>query len=153
MGGPGREPGRRDRSCCLHAGLLASAAAWAQQWFAVVGPDAEPASIMVEVDLDSVHTRGHAGEAIIRASYELPQQHGTQFAFRSFVASAQFDCQRRSISLISAAYFELPHGEGLRVGTDSSGREAGMPESLLKTIPTSALQALLKATCALARTP
>ena len=75
------------------------------------------------------------------------------FAFRSFVASAQFDCQRRSISLISAAYFELPHGDGMRVGTDSSGREAGMPESLLQSIPLAALQALLKATCALARTP
>ena len=38
----------------------------------------------------------------------------------------------------------------MRVGTDSSGRDAGMPESLLHSIPLATLQALLRATCALA---
>ena len=57
------------------------------------------------------------------------------------------------ISLISAAYFSLPRGGGPRVGADSSGRQAGMPESLVRSLPTTALQALLKATCATTQTP
>lgn len=149
----GRAMRAHQRYCCLLTGLLVSGFACAQQWFAVIGPDAESASLVVEVDLDSVHARGHVGEAIIRTSFDRPQHHRGAFEFRSFVATAHFDCQRRSISLISAAYFELPRGDGMRVGTDSSGRESGMPESLLQSIPLPALQALLRATCALSRTP
>ena len=138
---------------CLFAGLLASGLACAQQWFAVAGPATESARTLVEVDLDSVGARGHVGEAIIRVTYDALHQHATGFGFRSFVATAQFDCQRRSISLISAAYFTLPAGGGRRVGADSSGRDAGMPESLLRSIPLATLQALLRATCATTQTP
>jgi hypothetical protein len=133
---------------CLVAALWASGLACAQQWFAVAGPDTEAARTLVEVDLDSVRSRGQVGEAIIRVTYDALRQHATGFGFRSFVASAQFDCQRRRISLISAAYFSLPRGDGHRVGADSSGRDAGMPESLVRSMPMAALQALLKATCA-----
>ena len=141
------------KSFFVFAGLLASSMAIAQQWFAIGGPNTEAAQPLVEVDLDSVHARDQVGEAIIRLTYDAIHQHASGFGFRSFVASAQFDCQRRSISLISAAYFTLPRGGGTRVGADSSGHEAGMPESLVRSIPTPALQALLKATCATTQTP
>ena len=138
---------------CLVAALSASGLACAQQWFALAGPDTEATGTLVEVDLDSVRSRGQVGEAIIRVSHDALRQHATGFGFRSFVASAQFDCQRRSVTLISAAYFALPRGDGPRVGADSSGRHAGMPESLLRSMPMTALQALLKATCATTQTP
>lgn len=68
----GRAMRAHQRYCCLLTGLLVSGFACAQQWFAVIGPDAESASLVVEVDLDSVHARGHVGEAIIvRASTGL----------------------------------------------------------------------------------
>ncbi len=138
---------------CLLAGLLAGGHSWAQQWFDVMGPQAEPAAIVVDVDLDSVRARGHVGEAIVRVSYRTPQPHVAGYSFRSFVGSAQFDCPKRSISLISATYFELPRGDGARLGSDGTGRESGISQSLLTSMPVATLQALLKATCALAPNP
>lgn len=138
---------------CLLAGWLVSGLACAQQWFAVTAPEAQPAAVMVEVDLDSVHAHGHVGEAIVRVSYERPQQHEAGHVFRSFIGSAQFDCRKRSISLISAAYFELPRAEGARLAADSTGSRSGMPETLLRSIPVPVLRALLRATCALSPNP
>jgi hypothetical protein len=36
----------------------------------------------------------------------------------------------------------------MRLGADSSGREAGMPPGLLERIPATARQSILKAACA-----
>jgi hypothetical protein len=138
---------------CMLAGWLVSGFACAEQWFAVIGPEAESAAVIVEVDLESVHARGHLGEAIVRVSYDQPRPHRGGSFFRSFVGSAEFDCRKRSITLISAAYFELPRAEGARLAADSSGSQSGIPESLLKSIPLPALRALLKATCALSPNP
>lgn len=138
---------------CLLACWLASTATSAEQWFAVQSPGAEPARTAVEVDLDSIRTRAQVGETVIRVTYESPQQHASGFTFRSVVATALFDCQRRAISLISGAYFAAPQGNGLRVGVESSGLAAGMPETLLRSIPTPTLHALLRATCATTQTP
>jgi hypothetical protein len=138
---------------CLLACWVATTATSAEQWFALESPGSEQAQAAVEVDLDSIRARGHVGETVIRVTYQALQQHAAGFAFRSVVATAQFDCQRRAVSLISGAYFTAPHGNGLRLGAESSGHASGMPESLLRSIPAPALQALLKATCATTQTP
>jgi hypothetical protein len=138
---------------CLLAGLLLGHSATAEQWFTVVRPGSERLGVLVEVDLDSVHRRGTGGEAVIRATYDVLRPHGAGFGYRSFVATAQLDCQRRTLSLASAAYFALPSGQGLRVGADSSGRESGMPPGLLESLPAPSRQALLRATCAAAGQP
>lgn len=127
--------------------MLASAAQ-ADQWFAVARRDSTPKSTLLEVNLATVRLRGDSGEAVIRLSHDAPQPHAAGFGYRSFIATAQIDCQRQSMSLMSAAYFSLPGGEGTRLGTDSAGRQAGMPARLLESIPTHARQALLKAACA-----
>ena len=131
------------------AGLLLGAPALAQQWFTVSGPGAGAGAgeTVVEIDLETVRIRSHGGEGVIRVTFDSLQPHGGGYAFRSFVASTQLDCVRRTIVLTSAAYYALPAGEGQRVGTDSSGREAGMPPGLLDKIPAAARQALLRATC------
>lgn len=121
--------------------------AWAQQWFAVSGPDARAGGTVVEVDLETVRVRSHGGDSVIRVTFDVLQPHPGGYAFRSFVATVQLDCARRTIALTSAAYYALPAGPGPRVGTDSSGRQAGMPPELLEKIPAAARQAILKASC------
>jgi len=136
------------RKCfCILAGLVLGGPVWAGQWFAVTRPDARSGGTLVEIDLDTVRIRNQGGEGVIRVSFEVFQPHSAGFGYRSFVATAQFDCQRRTVSLTSAAYYALPSGAGMRMGTDSSGRDAGMPPGLLDRIPAAARQALLKATC------
>jgi hypothetical protein len=127
-------------------GLLLAGPAVAQQWFAVANLDTA-AGAQVEVDLETVGPRAQ-GDTTIRVTFDGVQPHPGGFRFRSFVATSHFDCQKRTITLTSAAYFTLPQGGGQRVGTDSSGRDAGMPLDLAERIPATARQALLRATCA-----
>ena len=129
------------------AALLLGATARAEQWFTVAGPESRGGAL-VEIDLETVRIRSQGGEGVIRLTFDVPQPHTGGFGYRSFVATAQFDCQRRVISLTSSAYFALPAGKGQRVGADSSGREAGMPPDILEKIPMPAGQAILKAACA-----
>lgn len=143
----------RAKYFCLFAGLMLGIPASAEQWFSVASPGADATGTRVEVDLDSVHARGQDGEGVIRVTFDALQPHSAGFRYRSFVASAQFDCQRRSISLFSAAYYAQPGGKGSRLGADSSGREAGMPPALLDSVPAAARRALLRATCATIHTP
>jgi hypothetical protein len=143
--------GTDKRSICLLAGFVLSVAASAEQWFAVSSTDASVPGSTVEIDLETIRARGLVGEALIRVTHELPRSHATGFSYRSFVATAQFDCDRRSVALLSAAYCALGEGRGQRVGADSSGKEAGMPDGLIDSIPAQARMALLKAMCATGR--
>jgi hypothetical protein len=135
----------------IAAGLLLGKLAHAQNWFTVITPGPQATTVLVEVDLDSVHSHGTGGEGVIRVTHDAERPHAAGFRYRSFIATAQFDCQRRSISFASAAYFAQAAGQGLRVGADSSGREAGMPPGLLDSVPARVRQALLRATCATVR--
>jgi len=140
------------QSLCLLAGFVLSVSASAEQWFTVSSTDAGPARSMVEIDLETIRVRDQGGEALVRLTHDAARPHSSGFAYRSFVATAQFDCQRRSISLVSAAYYSQPEGKGTRLGADSSGKEAGMPPGLLDSVPAQARLALLKAMCATSRT-
>jgi hypothetical protein len=144
--------GTDKRSLCLLAGFVLSVSASAEQWFSVSNADAGPARSTVEIDLETIRVRDQGGEALIRLTHDRARLHSGGFAYRSFVATAQFDCQRRSISLASAAYFSQPEAKGTRLGADSAGKEAGMPPGLLDSVPAQARRALLKAMCATART-
>lgn len=134
--------------CGLFAAILLSASVCAEQWFAVVRPGSDAAAPLVEVDLNSVRTKGVSGEGVIRVTSDVLQPHGGGFGYRSFVATAQFDCSRGSISLRTAAYYPLPSGQGVLQGIDNAEQQAGMPPHLLESIPRSVRQALLKASCA-----
>jgi hypothetical protein len=137
----------RTKYICTLAGLLLGAPAWAEQWFTVADPDPRSGGTLVEIDLETVHLRSPGGEGVIRVTFDVLQPHAAGFGFRSVVASAQFDCQRRGIALTSSAYYPLPQGKGARVGAESAGREAGMPPELLEKIPAPARLAILKAAC------
>ena len=137
----------RTKYLCILAGLALAAPVRAQQWFTVASPDAYAAAPIVEIDLETVRVRSQGGEGVIRVTFDVLQPHQAGFGYRSFVATAQFDCQRRSMQLTSSAYYPLPAGTGSRLGADSSGREAGMPRGLLERIPAAARQAILKAAC------
>jgi len=132
----------------LAAALLAAAPCWAAQWFAVGSPRESAPRTLVEVDLETLGARRHGGGAVIRVSYAADQAHQNGFRFRSFVGNAQFDCQRRTVTLTSAAYYPQAQGQGERLGADSAGSASGMPAALLQTIPAADRQALLRATCA-----
>lgn len=142
----------RTRYGYFFAALMLAIAARAEQWFTVASPWADATGTHVEVDLESVQARGPDGQAVIRVSYDGARPHGAGFHYRSFVASARFDCQRRTISLTSAAYYAQAAGAGPRVGADSSSRQGGMPGNLLDSVPAAARRALLRATCATTRT-
>lgn len=129
------------------AALLAAAACWPAQWFAVGGPD-QGGGTLVEVDVQTLASRPEGGEALIRVSYPTAQAHERGFTFRSFVGNAHFDCQRRRITITSAAYFRWPQGEGERLAAESAGTAAGVTEALLSSIPAPHRQALLRASCA-----
>ncbi len=130
--------------------LFVGSTALAGQWFTVTSPDLENSPSKVEIDLNSLRAQAPGGEAVIRVSTDAVQSHSGGFGFKSFVATAHFDCAKRNITLGSAAYFALPSGQGTRLGADSAGREAGMPQKILESIPPAASQALIRAACALA---
>ena len=129
--------------------LLLGASACAEQWFTVITPSSI-ATTLVEIDLDTVRIQSQRGEGVIRLTYDVLQPHPAGFGYRSFVAIAQFDCGRRSISLAGAAYYPLPRGDGQRQGAESAGTQAGMPPHLIDGIPAPIAQALLKASCGIA---
>lgn len=134
---------------CLLVGLLhAAAVAQANEWFSLNSGDYAADATLVEVDLSTIRLRAGTGEAVIRVTHDPPQRHAGGFSYRSFIATAQVECQRQNVSLVSAAYFSLPRGQGSRLAADSSGRESGMPTRLLESIPPHARQALLRAACA-----
>jgi hypothetical protein len=143
--------GTDKRSICLLAGFVLSVAASAEQWFSVSSADSAALGSNVEIDLETIRVRDQGGEALIRVSWERTRSHSNGFAYLSVVATAQFDCQRRSIGLMSAAYYSQALGQGQRLGADSSGKESGMPPGLLDSIPAQARQSLLKAMCATTR--
>jgi hypothetical protein len=136
------------RLACALA-LLAAAPAGAQQWFTLTPPSttAPEAGAEVEVDLSTVRVRNPDAEAVIRVTHRAPQAHAAGFEYRSYVAIAQFDCARRSVALVGAAYYGLAKGQGPRLEVDTAARERGMPNALLDSLPPLARQALLKATC------
>lgn len=136
--------------CGLGAGFALAEPACASQWFQVTLAGAVEERTSVEIDLDSIRLQAGKGAGVIRVSHDATQRHEAGFGYRSFTATAFFDCTRRAITLGSAAYYAQPGGEGPRVGADSSAREAGMPAGLLETIPSAARVALLRATCATA---
>ena len=140
---------------CLAAALsLGAGSAAASQWFPVTGPEIDATvAATVEIDLETVHVRGRMADGVIRVSHREPRMHEAGFGYRSFIATAQFDCQRRLLTLTSAAYFSDGEAEGVRVGTDSIARESGMPAWLLEDIPAGARRALLRASCAKVSTP
>lgn len=137
----------------LAAALLAAAPCWSAQWFAVGGPRDPASRTLVEVDLETLGPRRHGGEAVIRVSHASGQAHEDGFRYRSFVGNAHFDCQRRTVTLTSAAYYRLAQGQGERLGSDSAGSASGMPPRLLHTIPAADRQALLRASCATTQSP
>jgi hypothetical protein len=121
----------------------------ASQWFPVSGPEIDSSVVpTVEIDLETLHLRGAVADGVIRVSLPDPKLHSAGFGYRSFVATAQFDCQRRLLTLSSAAYFADAEAVGTRLGSDSNAREGGMPDDLLDQIPASARKALLRASCA-----
>jgi hypothetical protein len=133
--------------CCVLALLTLAASAPAQQWFSLSGRDTAPDATVVEVDLQTVRLREGSGEAVIRVTHDVLQPHPAGFGYRSFVATANIDCARRTVALASAAYFALPAGRGARVGADSSGRDGGMPAKIAEGVPVHSVQALLRAAC------
>lgn len=135
------------KPACLAVALLAAANAHASQWFPLDSRAPGTPSTVVEVDLSTVRLGGGAGEAVVRVTHESAQPHPNGYAYRSFIATAQFDCQRQSVSLVSAAYFTGASGQGTRLGADSTGRASGMPARLQDSIPPHARQALLRAAC------
>ena len=141
---------KRAKCLCFAAGVMLAGAAGAEQWFSVASPSSDAAASRVEIDLDSIRARGQFGEGIIRVSFNAVQPHSAGFGYRSFVASAHFDCQRRSISLSGAAYYAQPDGNGAPLGADRTGRAAGTPPDFLESIPAAARRALLRASCAAA---
>ncbi|MBC5766910.1 surface-adhesin E family protein [Ramlibacter albus] len=127
--------------------LLLAAQVQAQQWFSLSGPGTAPGATVVEVDLETVHRRESAADAVVRVTHDVLNAHPSGFGYRSFVATAAIDCVHRTIALESAAYFAQPAGNGPRVGADSSGRSRGMPGVIAERIPAQARHALLKAAC------
>jgi hypothetical protein len=136
---------------CLVAGLLLGAPARAEQWFVVASPGVDGTGSRVEVDLETVRARGRGGEGAIRVTFDLLQPHSAGFRYRSFVANAQFDCQRHHVTLTSADYFSQAGGKGSLLGADSSSQALGVPPAVLDSVPASARRALLRATCATTR--
>jgi hypothetical protein len=118
----------------------------AAQWFNLSGRDSAPGATVVEVNLESVHRHEGGADAVIRVTHDVLHAHPGGFGYRSFVATSSIDCAKRTIMLVSAAYFASAAGQGIRVGADSTGRANGMTLAAEK-IPQQARQALLRAAC------
>jgi hypothetical protein len=126
-----------------------SSSAQAATWFGLESPESIN-GIMVEVDLESLRSRGEKRDLTTRIIYPQPQKK-QDISFQSVIAELEISCINdldfwRSISL-----FSNDRAEGKALSSEHFG-STGLPRSVLKMLPDKAWATLQRSACGRAET-
>jgi len=129
----------------LAAAFLCCEPAHAANWFSLDALSAA-SGLGIEVDLDSLRSTGMRREAVVRVSYPAAQVHGSGAAFRSAVATVEFECEGGLVGYRDAVFYSEAKGNGA-VTAREEGRLAPIPEPTRELLPAKNLEVLIRAAC------
>ena len=124
--------------------LLISSAAQAATWFVLEAPESV-SGITVEVDLESLRSRGEKRDMLIRISYPQAQKK-QDIRFQSVIAELEISCENDLDIWKSVSYFQSSHAKGMPLSSENFGT-AGIPKSVLKILPDTAWVTLQRSAC------
>ncbi|MFT4991812.1 MAG: hypothetical protein ACI9LD_001004 [Polaromonas sp.] len=124
--------------------LLMSSAAQAATWFVLEAPESV-SGITVEVNLESLRSRGDKRDVMMRISYPQAQKR-QDVSFQSVIAELEISCKNDLDIWKSVSYFESSHAKGVPLSSENFGI-AGMPKSVLKILPDEVCGTLQRGAC------
>jgi hypothetical protein len=132
--------------------LLFSPVTYSATWFAVEDQNSSDNQIemTVEVDLDSLHSRGEERELLTRISYAQPRQK-QGITFQSVLANLAVSCGSGVAVWKNASYFSSVNAEGAALSSDNFGLD-GLPSGRLNLLPEKVWAILQKSACNTAAT-
>ena len=124
--------------------FLLTPATQATTWFVLEAPEGV-SGITVEVDLESLRTRGEKRDVITRISYPQAQKK-QDISFRSVIAELEISCESNLDIWKSVSYFQSSYAQGIPLSSEKFGT-AGIPKSVLKILPDKVWITLQKSAC------
>jgi len=124
--------------------LLMSSTAQAATWFVLEAPEGV-SGITVEVDLESLRSRGEKRDVITRISYPQTQKK-QDISFQSATAELEISCDSDQDIWKSVSFFESSSARGKPLNSESIGA-AGQPRNVLKLLPEKAWATLQRSAC------
>jgi hypothetical protein len=129
--------------------LLLSPLAQASTWFELQEAG-RSSGVKVEVDLESLRSRGDRRELVTRISYAQPRQK-QDFRFQSVVAGLEIFCDSGLANWKTANFFSDSKAEGNPMSSENFG-PAGLPIDLLNLLPEKVWGTLQRSACGRAET-
>ena len=140
----------RVNSCaCILLILLMSSSAQAATWFGLESPESIN-GIKVEVDLESLRSRGEKRDLTTRITYPQPQKK-QDISFQSAIAELEISCINDLDIWKSISLFSSDKAEGKALSFEHFG-STGLPRSVMKMLPDKAWATLQRSACGKAAT-
>jgi len=129
--------------------LLISPSAQAFTWFEL-NEASSSGGVNVEVNLESLRSRGDRQEMLTRISYEQPRQK-QDVSFQSVIAELEVFCDSGLAFWKTANFFSDRLAEGNLLSSENFG-PAGLPSGLLNLLPEKVWFTLQRSACGRAET-
>jgi hypothetical protein len=129
--------------------VLLSPSTQGATWFEVQEAG-NTSGVKVEVDLESLRSRGDRRELVTRISYAQPRQK-QDISFQSVVAGLEIFCDSGLAIWKTANFFTDSHAEGNLLSSENFG-PAGLSSSLLNLLPDKIWNTLQRSACGRAET-
>jgi len=136
-------------SASLLALLIMSSSTQAATWFALEAPDTI-SGIIVEVDLESLRSRGEKRDVVTRITYPQPQKK-QDLSFQSVIAELEISCVNDLDNWKSISFFTSDKAQGKALSSERFGA-VGVPRNVLKMLPDKAWAILQRSACGTAET-
>ena len=124
--------------------LLFSPPTQGATWFQLQEPGSS-SGVTVEVDLDSLRSRGERRELVTRITYAQPRRK-QDISFQSVVAGLEIFCDNGLMVWKTASFFLDGKAEGNPLSAENFGM-AGLPSGLLDLLPDRISATLLRSAC------
>jgi hypothetical protein len=121
-----------------------SSVAQAATWFVLEAPESV-GGIKVEVDLESLRSRGEKRDVMTRITYPQPQKK-QDIRFQSVIAEIEISCSSNLDIWKSVSFFPSGSAEGKPLSSENFGT-AGLPRNVLKMLPDNAWTTLQRSAC------
>jgi hypothetical protein len=135
---------KRNAPLWVIALLLMVSEAQAATWFALEVPESI-SGVKVEVDLESLRSRGEKRDLMTRITYSQNQKK-QDINFQSVIAELEISCNSDLDIWKNVIYFPSVSAEGKPLSTENFGT-AGIPRNYLKILPDKAWTTLQRSAC------
>ena len=131
-------------SASLLALLIMSSSTQAATWFALEAPDSI-SGITVEVDLESLRSRGEKRDVVTRITYPQPQKK-QDLSFQSVIAELEISCSSDLDNWKNVTFYLGLSAEGKPLSSENFGT-AGISRNVLKILPDKVWTNLQRSAC------